>query len=301
VVPAAVRREVERLLADAPAHLRGAESAAARARELIERVAIPAWLEQAVGDAYARLAGRCQSAGDVATAVRSSGVAEDGAASSYAGQYDTYLGVRGAGPVLEHVRRCWASQYTARAAQYRRRQRAGATRDGMAVGVLALVEARASGVAFSLDPVTGSRSRVVVEAGWGLGEAIVSGRVTPDRWVLDRASTLIVEETISDQAVELALAPTGSGVVERPVPEARRGAASLAPDEVERIARTVVALADQEGAPQDMEWAVDGRTLYVLQHRPETVWATQPAAPDPAPYDPVQYALRNVFHVPEDR
>ena len=157
---------------------------AERARSLVESQPLPPRLEEAVAVAHARLASRTGRGAGLRVAVRSSAVSEDGQAASFAGQYETYLGVSGVADVLLHVRRCWASGFSAHALAYRRRF-GGASPvrvHDLAVGVLELVDARSAGVAFTLDPVTGDRRVCVVEGNWGFGESVVSGQVTPDHW-----------------------------------------------------------------------------------------------------------------------
>jgi len=242
-------------------------------------------------------------------------VGEDGHAASFAGQYETYLGVSGLEDVLRHIVRCWASGYSAHALAYRRRlgETSPLGANDLAVGVLELVDARSAGVAFTLDPVTGDRGRLVVEANWGLGESVVSGQVTPDYWLVERDSGRILERRVGAKLVWSVLAPpsgpdgggadAGGGTVLAPLPAELAQAPCLSDDEVRYIARQAVAIEAAEGAPQDVEWAIarDGGLpdgVFFLQHRPETTWAA-PAAPAPArSFDPVQYALRTVFKVP---
>ena len=254
------------------------------------------------------------------SAVRSSAVGEDGHAASFAGQYETYLGVSGTDDVLRHIVKCWASGYSAHALDYRRRfGGAGPLRaHDLAVGVLELVDARSAGVAFTLDPVTGDRGRLVVEANWGLGESVVSGQVTPDYWTVERDSGRILERRTGGKLVWSVLADAsaageageagGRGTVLAPLPAELAQAPCLTDDEVRYICRQAAAIEAAEGMPQDVEWAIARDlevpdSVYFLQHRPETTWAAAAPeagqAPAPAPsFDPVQYALRNVFKVP---
>jgi len=319
-----------------------------QARRLIEGQTLPSWLADAVADAHARLAARTGRGALLRVAVRSSAVGEDGHAASFAGQYETYLGVSGADEVLRHIAKCWASGYSAHALDYRRRFGGSSPlrAHDLAVGVLELVDARSAGVAFTLDPVTGDRGRLVVEANWGLGESVVSGQVTPDYWTVERDSGRILERRVGAKLVWSVLAGTGaaetgnaddggdgddgdsavevgaeganrSGTVLAPLPAELAQSPCLTDDEVRYICRQAAAIEEAEGTPQDVEWAIARDldvpdSVYFLQHRPETTWAsatpaapppgTPPAsAPAPAPaksFDPVQYALRNVFKVP---
>ena len=296
---------------------------AARARALVESQPLPAQLEDAVAAAHARLTVRTGHGDALRVAVRSSAVSEDGHAASFAGQYETYLGVSGVADVLLHIRRCWASGFSAHALTYRRRFGGAAPVrvHDLAVGVLELVDARSAGVAFTLDPVTGDRGVCVVEGNWGFGESVVSGHVTPDHWTVDRATGRVLTERVGAKLTWAAYSETAGRVTLSPLPDDLIGKACLTPEEVRYICEQAVAIESAAGGvPQDVEWAV-ARDLpfpdcvYLLQHRPETTWTTPPAAPEPgsveggsvavpAPepdkpaFDPVQYALRNVFKVP---
>jgi pyruvate,water dikinase len=237
---------------------------------------LPAALVAAVGEAYTRL---CEDAGsaDVPVAVRSSGVAEDLAGASFAGQYDTYLWVIGIDAVLDHVRRCWTGLFGPQVLTYNPGG-AGAGDLDMAVVVQILVRPRAAGVMFTLDPVTGDRSKIVIESAWGLGEAVVSGEVTPDRFRVDKVTLEVIERAPGEKASEYRFEP-GRGVRLVPVEEERRGAASLADDHIADLAALAKRIERHRGAPQDIEWAVDeAGAVHVLQVRPETVWSNRKAA-----------------------
>ena len=171
--------------------------------------AIPAGLYNAVASAYRGLATRCGVA-DPGVAVRSSAVDEDGVTLSFAGQYETYLNVVGIDAVAEAVVRCWTSGRTARALAYRRGQ--GLSGQGMRLAVLIqqLVLGDAAAVVFSANPVTGSRDEVVINAGWGLGESIVRGTVTPDTYVIRKSDLAVVSRAIAEKRRMTVLAPAGS-------------------------------------------------------------------------------------------
>jgi pyruvate,water dikinase len=309
-LPATAQAELHRLFsAPAPARL---PEQAERARHIIEGQPLPSALADAIAAAHARLEQRTGRGAGLRVAVRSSAAGEDGHAASFAGQYETYLGVSGLDAVLRHIAQCWASGYSAHALEYRRRFGGSSPlrANDLAVGVLELVDARSAGVVFTLDPVTGDRDRLVVEANWGLGESVVSGQVTPDYWTVERDSGRILERRVGAKLVWSVLADAGdasgpSGTVLAPLPAELAQAPCLSDDEVRYICRQAAAIEAAEGTPQDVEWAIardqdDG--VFFLQHRPETTWgATPPADAPPAParsFDPVQYALRNVFKVP---
>jgi len=295
---------------------------ARQARALIEAQPLPSRLAAVVADAHARLEARTGRGAALRVAVRSSAVSEDGHAASFAGQYDTYLGVSGVDDVLLHIRRCWSSGFSAHALAYRRRF-GGASPvrvHDLAVGVLELVDARSAGVAFTLDPVTGDRSTLVVEGNWGLGESVVSGLVTPDHWTVDRASGRVLTARAGVKRAWTAYNPAAGRAELSPLPDELAGRACLSEDEVRYICAQAVAIeAASDGVPQDVEWAVARDlpfpdSVFFLQHRPETTWTPAGSGPEagsepgqerpagepaaPKAFDPVQYALRNVFKVP---
>ena len=324
-LPSTARDELDRLLgalvpAQAAGDLGVLAGIAARARDLAESEPLPAALSDAVAAAHDRLERRARAAGDGArpgaalrVAVRSSAVSEDGTGASFAGQYETYLGVTGIADVLSHIRKCWASGFSARALEYRRRLGAGPHGRDLAVGVLELVDVRSAGVAFTLDPVTGDRNTLDVEANWGFGESVVSGQVSPDHWTVDRATGDIVTRRTGDKRAWSAFSPAAGRVVLEPAPAGLAARACLTDDEVRYLAGQAARIeAAEAGAPQDVEWAIARGlpfpdSVFVLQHRPETTWTAgsagsadaDAAGPDAeGGFDPVRYALRNVFKVP---
>jgi pyruvate,water dikinase len=283
----------------------------AQARALVEGQQLPAWLADAVTAAHERLQQRSGRGPGLQVAVRSSAVREDGVEASFAGQYATYLGISGIADVLRHIRRCWASGYAAHALEYSRRA-GGHVLDprDLAVGVLELVDARSAGVVFTLDPVTGDRERLIVEGNWGFGESVVSGHVTPDQWIVDRASGRILSRIVGAKRAWSVVDRGAGSVVLAPLPADLAGRACLEDHEVRYLCQKAAEIEGAEGVAQDVEWAIARGvpfpdSVYFLQHRPETTWAATPApAQAPAPagpgkaFDPVQYALRNVFKVP---
>jgi pyruvate, water dikinase len=251
-------------------------------RRRIEQVPLHDGVSRAVRRAYDTLCQRCSSDA-VPVAVRSSAVSEDLPDASFAGEYDTFLWVRGADDLLRNLIRCWSSLFTARAIAYR--LETGHDHDvvAMSVGVQRMVRPRASGVAFTLNPSDGDRSQVAIEAAWGFGEGVVAGEVTPDSFLVDKVLGEIVRRTISDKRCEYRL--TEHDTVERmPVEEARRGEPSLTDDEARAVAALARRAERHYGCPQDVEWAIDrdlpeGANVTLLQARPETVWSRRPRAP----------------------
>jgi pyruvate,water dikinase len=236
-------------------------------------------VEAAIRAGYDELCRRCGT-DDVAVAVRSSATAEDQPDASFAGQQDTYLWVRGGDAVVNHVVRCWASLYTDRAIAYREEQGYAHTEVAMSVAVQKMVEPVAAGVAFTLDPTNGDRSKVVIDAAWGLGESVVSGRVTPDNFVVDKVVFEIVRRHISAKEVEVIVA--GDAVHDRRLQGERATSPCLTDDQVKAVARLARRVEKHFGRPQDVEWALDPDTpgaeptVVLLQSRPETVWSNRP-------------------------
>ena len=213
-----------------------------------------------VSDAYSRL-----GAGPVA--VRSSACAEDSESASFAGQHETYLNVRGGADVVAAVARCRASLFSERALFYRDRK--GSLDDvRMAVVIQRQLNPAKSGVMFTLDPVQHRRDRMVVEAVWGLGEAVVSGRVTPDHYVTDRAG-VARRMYISVQPLLIDSVDTG-GTFERPLDPAIGGTRVLTDEDLTALAAMGHRLEAIFDGPQDVECAIQDGHLYLLQSRPVT-------------------------------
>jgi hypothetical protein len=238
-------------------------------REAIREHPLPGELEAAITEAYAALGkGAC-------VAVRSSAISEDLTGASFAGQYTTVLGVVGAEALLDAVRACWASLWNPSALLYRRQQGIPWTEAAMGVVVQRQIPAEAAGVLFTLNPLNGRESEMVVEACWGLGESVVSGRVTPDRTIVDAEERRVLEKALADKATMVTLAPDG-GTQETPVPETKRRAPTLDDESLFALADLGYAVQALYGAPQDVEWALYNGDFYLLQARPLTAITYQP-------------------------
>jgi cytochrome P450 len=247
------------------------EDCGLRLRALVETTPLPTALTTAIRAAYRGLGD------DVPVAVRSSATAEDGAEASFAGQQDTYLWVVGEDAVVDHVRRCWASLYSARSIAYRAER--GIAHDGIQMGVAVqrMVPARAAGVAMTLNPANGDRSKIAIEASYGLGESVVSGAVTPDSLLVDKVMLEVVDARVACKEIELVPDVPAGCVTEREVEEERRSLPALSPAEAKQVAALAKRAEQHYGAPQDVEWAVaDDATVVMLQSRPETVWSRAP-------------------------
>jgi pyruvate, water dikinase len=251
-------------------------------QDLIRSEAIPDGISDAIKVGYERL---CERAGsDLPVAVRSSATSEDMPDASFAGQGDTYLWTVGANVVVDRVRDCWASLFTARAIAYRQKHNFAHLEQAMAVGVQQMVEARAAGVAMSLDPSNGDRSKIVIESVWGLGEPLVSGQATPDYFVVDKVLLEPVKRIIACKPAELVADSANRTTMLRDVEEARRNTPSLTEAQIRAVARVVKGIERAFGAPQDVEWAIDPRRteddgVVLLQCRPETVWSRKESGP----------------------
>jgi pyruvate,water dikinase len=256
------------------------ESASAEIAALIEATELPAEVDREIREAYAELERR--TGADVPVAVRSSGVNEDLEGASFAGQYDTYLWVRGADAVVANVRRCWSGLFNPAVLTYRPdgvESLADAGLPGMAVGVQEMARARSAGVMFTLDPISGDRSRIVIESCWGLGEGVVKGDVPPDRHRVDKITLEVLEREIIEQTEEYRFDPDAGEVALLALRDELRAEGSISEEEARQIAELGKRVERHRGGPTDIEWAidVDGR-LHLLQARPETIWSSRQVA-----------------------
>ncbi len=231
---------------------------------------MPKDVEQALLAAYDEL-------GADAVAVRSSATTEDAEDASFAGLQDTFLWVLTGEDMIARVRECWGSLYSVESMTYRRKQ--GLPEEGvaMAVVVQTMVDARCAGVMFTRSPTTGDKSVITIEGAPGLGSAVVSGEVTPDRWVLGKITGEISVRDISDKHARQVQAD-GGGIVEIENEGAMRTGPCLSDDELQQLREIGRRVEKHYGKPQDIEWAFDkAGTLMLLQSRPETVWAMKDA------------------------
>jgi pyruvate,water dikinase len=223
-------------------------------------------------------------AGAPAVAVRSSATAEDLPGASFAGQQETYLNVRGPEALLDAVRRCWASLWTARAMTYRARRGIAPKAVSLAVVVQEMVEAEASGVMFTANPANGRRSEVAIGAAWGLGESVVGGTVDTDDLVVDKVQRRLLSRRVADKAVSTVYLEDG-GTAELPLAEGKRREAVLDDAAAVELAGLGARIEDHFGAPQDIEWARAGGRFQVVQSRPIT------ALPDPEADPPTDWTV----------
>lgn len=244
---------------------------AAAIRKMIETAPMPPDMEAMIHRYYAEL-GADLPADEQAkhpVAVRSSGTAEDLDDASFAGQQETFLYVMGAEDAVRYIKECWASLYNDRAIFYRREKHFDEREISIAVVVQRMVASIKSGVMFTAHPITQDRDTVMIEGSWGLGEAIVSGIVTPDSYTVDKTGRLL-DAFIACKETMVARRIGEPGVEEREVPEERQEVQVLSEAEIGELAELAVKLEDYFGKPQDVEWAIEAGRLYLLQSRPIT-------------------------------
>ena len=244
----------------------GLQRAADEVRTMVLGETVPEEVERTIRSALGDLAGDT----DAPVAVRSSATAEDTEAASFAGMNETFLNVCGADAVVEAVRRCWASLFGARTVFYRAKRGFGQANMDIAVVVQRQLDVDRAGVMFTIDPSTGASDRLVIEGAFGLGEAVVSGRVSPDRYVVDK-STLAVRARDIHPKIATTEAREEGGTVVREVSGDEAMRPTLTDEEAQSLAELGIRVERHYGAPQDTEWAIDraGRT-WLLQSRPVT-------------------------------
>ena len=258
------------------------QAATTTAQDLVEAELLPEALERAIRDAYAALG----DGEDVEVAVRSSATGEDTSSASFAGMNETYLNVRGAAAVVDAVRRCWRSLFGSRTVYYRAKRGFGQADMDIAVVVQRQVASTRAGVMFTVDPASGAADHLVIEGAFGLGESVVSGSVSPDRYVVDKATLHILAREVRRKELAIEARPDGGTITrELPAEEARRPV--LDDREVEAVASLGRRIEEHYGSPQDTEWAFDpDGALWMLQSRPITSMGGDQArrlrAPSPA-------------------
>ena len=258
------------------------EVASIKIRELIDSTQMPKEIESAIKNAYEEM-NRKLNTKDVFVAVRSSATAEDLADASFAGQQETFLNVRGVKGVLQNTVKCWSSLFTPRAIFYRNEKGFAHEKVFISVGVQKMVNSRAAGVIFTLNPVTGDTKQIVIEGNYGLGEAVVSGSVTPDDFVVDKVSLRITERRLAKKNIQYVRDPKTGHTVHEEVPEEKQQLPCINDEEIVRLAELAKRIEQHYGKPQDIEWAIDqdiataSQNTFIVQSRPETVWSMKAA------------------------
>lgn len=272
-----------------PADNKSAEEVSARIRALFDKTPLPAFLEHALVQEHRKFSGRY----DVEySAVRSSATAEDLDDASFAGLQETYLNVTSPEDVVSSVKRCWGSLFTPRVLVYR--QRKGIPHESLKLAVLVqkMVNSDVSGIMFTADPNTGEK-RTIVEAGWGLGELIVGGEVTPDHYVIDSATSDVVLKKVSKQEVKL-IRKEGGGNRKVDVPEGEKAAPKLDGARLLKLVSLGRLIEAHYRRPMDIEWCVESGEIYIVQARPVTTIPTTAAAPSPRGGENARILLRGL-------
>jgi pyruvate,water dikinase len=263
-------KKIEAFLADMDvADIKSVQDVSRKIRKHVEGRSMPKAIEKAILKAYQ---GLCKQVGkkSVAVAVRSSATAEDLPGASFAGQQDTFLNVMQK-TLLKSVQQCWGSLFTPRAIVYRKEKGFSHEDVLISVGVQELISSQASGVMFTLEPVTGDKDKVLINASWGLGEAVVSGQVTPDEYVVDKANLRILDKRVFKKDRQIVSDKKGSTKWVT-VPKSKKNKSALSDAAIVRLAEYGVQIENHYGVAQDIEWAVDKEDrIFILQARPETV------------------------------
>ncbi len=235
-------------------------------QQIILDCAVPSDLAKEIREAYRKMGGGF-------VAVRSSATAEDLPDASFAGQQSTFLNVQGEDAVVSAVKGCWASLFNARAIFYRVEQKYDHFQVGIAVPVQRMVQSQSSGVMFTVEPVTSDKRKIVIEAVFGLGEAIVSGEVTPDLFIIDKDELRIISKKINRQEWQLIKNPDSQNDhlnIKEPIPEALQSSQKISDEEVIKLAMIGKNIEAHYTFPQDIEWAKEAGQLFVTQARPVT-------------------------------
>ena len=245
------------------------EAISAQIRELIENTPMTPIIRAEIMSNYKLLSekGPHGEEKQALVAVRSSATAEDLPEASFAGQQETYLNIKGEEELIKAVQKCWASLFTARAVYYRKKQGFGTEKVGLCVVIQKMVESEVSGIMFTADP-TGDTSKIVIEAGFGLGETIVSGSITPDNYVVDKTTLTISSKKINKQ--EYMLVKDEKENVRVDLGQTKATMQKLSDEKIVELAQIGQKIEDHYGKPMDIEWAMEKNVLYIVQARPIT-------------------------------
>ena len=257
------------------------EVASKKIRELTESTPMPKDIKEAVRHTYQELCRRLNT-NAVFVAVRSSATAEDLPDASFAGQQETYLNVKGEDELLGKTVKCWSSLFTPRAIFYRTEKGFAHENVFISVGVQKMVNAKAAGVMFTINPVTGDPNQIVIEGNYGLGESVVSGAVTPDDFIVDKTTLNMVEKRIAKKTLQYVRDPNTGKTVHMEVSPEKQEQSCLSDEEILKLAELAKIIEQHYGIAQDIEWAIDSElpfpdNILIVQSRPETVWSVKQA------------------------
>jgi pyruvate,water dikinase len=276
------------------------EEASKKVRRIIEATPMPHEIQKAIEDEYNELSKRINSS-QAFVAVRSSATAEDLPDASFAGQQETYLNVKGNTDLIKNTIKCWSSLFTPRAIFYRTQKGFKHEDVLISVGIQKMVNSKAAGVTFTLNPVTGDTSQIVIEGNWGLGESVVSGAVTPDDFTVDKKTLQIIERRIAKKTVEYVRDPKTGKTVHLDIPTERQEKPCLTDKEIGKIAELSKHIEEHYEKPQDIEWAIDRdisfpENIFIVQSRPETVWSAEKIPPKIETPKPPTSLLQKMEH-----
>jgi len=251
--------------------------ACAKMRSLIEDAEMPKDIEEAIKEGYKQLSKKYRSP-ELFVAVRSSATAEDLPDASFAGQQETFLNVKGEKDLLLYTKKCWSSLFTPRATFYRNDKGFRHEDVLLSVAVQKMVNSKSAGVMFTLDISTGEPDVIIIESNWGLGEAVVSGAVTPDSFHVNETTLQIIDRHLAVKHIEYIRDPKSGGVIHSQVPDDRQNIPSITDEEIVRIAELGKMIEKHYGREMDIEWAVDRdmkfpESVFLVQARAETVWS----------------------------
>ncbi len=241
--------------------VKSVDAASNKIRDLIADADFPQDIAREVEDEFKKL-------GAEYVAVRSSATAEDSSIASWAGELETYLNVRG-NDLLESVKKCWSSLFTPRAIFYRKEKGLIDSKVSVAVVIQKMIYSEIAGITFTVHPVTKDKNQMIIEAGFGLGEAIVSGSITPDSYVIEKDSWNIIDVNIAEQEKELISVPEG-GNEWKDLPEDKKEVQKLTQDQIIELAKLCYDIEKHYKFPCDIEWAFEGGKFYITQSRPIT-------------------------------
>lgn len=266
-----------------PKKVETGETASQKIRALVENTPVDLELEDYIGEFYRRLSKKCNIPA-VPCAVRSSATAEDLPGASFAGQQDTFLWIRGINDILDHVKKCWSSLFTARAIHYRTKMGFPHEQVAISIGIQKMANAWTAGVMFTLNPATGDRSSIAIDANWGFGESVVSGECTPDNFIVNKITEEITKKSISHKTILYTRDHKHHCVKKDTVPDERMDTQCVVDADAIELARIGKKIEKHYGREMDIEWAIDKDSpgkgkILILQSRPETVWSGKKVEP----------------------
>lgn len=256
-----------------PAGFKEYEDASVAIRSIVESKTMPPEMENTILDYYREL---CIKIGvnDLPVATRSAGPL------SHPGQYETYLHVKGQSALIQNIIKVWSSTFNTRSLIARSKAGLPLSYDPIGVAVLQMVNAKTAGVIFTLNPINGDKSKIIIEGNWGLGESVVSGSVTPDEWMVDKIMFEIVKRKVSIKKTEYVADQLSGEVTVVDIPLDRQKIPCLTDEEVIELAKEAKKIERHFGISQDIEWVIDKdlpfpQNIFFVQSRPETIWSTK--------------------------